>query len=160
MRRVRLCQIFLILAILLLPSLTMASAVEVSADSKSFDPGTGWYTLEGNVVVRVRDTEIQAQKAEFSWWTLEVNAYGGITVVQGATTFSGDSVYVNIGQHHAVVEGNIHLEDNGITFAGSKADFNWRTKDVSLSNVTITDASGERYANEALYNLRSKSLSY
>ena len=160
MRKVRLFQWFLILVVMLSSSLAWASVPDVSADRTYYDINTGFYMLEGNVVVHVKDVEIQAPSARVSLATMEVYAEGGINVFQGGASFSGDSVYINGRERHAYIDGNIRMEDNGMTITGSRADFNWRTKDVVLSDVTITDGSGQRCAAEAVYNVRSKSLSY
>lgn len=161
MRNKQLCLLFLLLIILLCPSLTAgASPLDVKADRTYYDVNTGLYMLEGNVVVRVKDTEIQAPMAKVSLATMEVYAEGGISVVQGDTYFYGDSVFLKGNERCATIEGNITMQDNGLSFACSSADYNWKTKDAVLTNVTITDASGQRYAQQAVYNLRSKSLSY
>jgi len=160
MRKVGLFQWLLILVVMLSSSLAWASVPDVSADRTYYDINTGFYMLEGNVVVHVKNVEIQAPAARVSLATMEVYAEGGIYVFHGGTSFSGDSVYINGRERHAYIDGNIRMEDNGMTITGSRADFNWRTKDVVLSDVTITDGSGQRYAAKAVYNVRSKSLSY
>lgn len=160
MRKIHLCQFLLLLIILLCPSLAGANPLDVKADSTYFDVNTGLYMLDGNVTIRVKDAEIQAPMARVSLATMEVYAEGGISVVQGDTHFYGNSVYLKGKERCATIEGNITMQDNGLSFACSRADFNWQTKDVILTNVTITDNSGQKYADQAIYNIRSKSLSY
>lgn len=160
MRKIRLIQGIIILVAVLSSSLAWASIPAVSADRTYYDINSGFYILEGNVTVHVKDVEIQAPSARVSLATMEVYAEGGISVFQGGASFSGDSVYINGRERHAYIDGNIRMEDNGLVITGSRADFNWRTKDVVLSDVTITDDAGQRYAAEAVYNVRSKALSY
>jgi lipopolysaccharide assembly outer membrane protein LptD (OstA) len=146
--------------ILLYPSLAGANPLDVKADSTYYDVNTGLYMLDGNVTVRVKDAVIQAPMARVSLATLEVYAEGGISVVQGDTHFYGDSVLLKGKEHCAAIQGNITMQDNGLTFTCSNADFDWQTKDVILKNVTITDSSGQKYAEQAVYNIRRKSISY
>lgn len=160
MRKLHLCRYLILLIILLCPSLASASQPDVKADHSYYDTSTGLYMLEGNVTVCVKNMVIRAPMARVSLATLEVFAEGGISVVQGDIYFSGDSVFVKGKERNATIEGNVVMEDNGISFAGSRADFNWKTKDVVLTNVTITDNSGQKYVNEAIYNVRSKNLTY
>ena len=160
MRKIRLFQWLAILLVMFSSALAQAAIPDVSADRTYYDINTGFYMLEGNVVVHVKDVEIQAPSARVSLSTMEVYAEGGISVFQGGASFSGDAVYINGRERHAYISGNIRMEDNGLAITASRADFNWRTKDVVLSDATITDAAGQRYAAEAVYNVRSKSLSY
>ena len=160
MRKLHLGQYLLLLLILLCPSFAGASPLDVNADQTYYDTNTGLYMLEGNVTVRVKDAEIRAPVARVSLATMEAYAEGGVSVVQGDTYFRGDSVFIQGRDHRALIEGDIRMEDNGLSIVCSRADFNWKTKNVVLSNATITDSAGERYASEAVYNIRSKCLTY
>lgn len=160
MRRKYLYHLLVVLMILLCPSLVSAGPLAVQADSTYYDTDTGLYMLDGNVTVRVKDAEIQAPMARVSLATMEVFAEGGIRITQGDAVFCGDSVFLNARERQAFIEGNIVIEDNGLLINCSKADFNWKTKDVLLTDARITANGGETYVNEAVYNVRSKNLTY
>lgn len=160
MCKLRFYSLLLLMIALLCPALAVASPLSVHADQTYYDTNTGLYMLDGNVTVQVKDAEIRAPMARVSLATMEVYAEGGVDVVQGDTYFHGDSVFLQGNERRALIEGNIRMEDNGLVIVCPKADFNWKTKDVVLTGATITQNSVETYAEEAVYNIRSKTLTY
>jgi lipopolysaccharide assembly outer membrane protein LptD (OstA) len=146
--------------VLVCPIIVNAAAPEFKADKTYFDINTGLYVLEGNVLVRVKDAVIQAPRARVSLASLEVYAEGGISVTQEGICFRGNSVYVKGQERRAIIQGNITLETDAFRISCTTADFNWKTKEAVLKEAIIYQHDTEKHVDEAMYNVRTKTLRY
>jgi lipopolysaccharide assembly outer membrane protein LptD (OstA) len=161
MRAIRLFQITALLLVILCPAFVSAAASDViKADKTYYDANTGLYILEGHIVLHIKDAIVQAPRARISLAQLEVYADGGITVSKEGFTFRGDSVYVKGKERRAIIQGNVHLEDDGLVVNCSSADFNWKTKIAKLYDATIIQNGCETKVDEAIYNVKYKTLDY
>jgi lipopolysaccharide assembly outer membrane protein LptD (OstA) len=162
MRAIRLFQITALLFVLLCPAIVSAAASDViKADKTYYDPSTGLYILEGNIVIHANGgVVVQAPRARVSLAQLEVYADGGITVSKEGFTFRGDNIYVKGKERRAIIQGNVHLEDDGLVVNCSSADFNWKTKIAKLYDATIIQNGCETKVDEATYNVKYKTLEY
>jgi len=161
MHHLRLLKYLIVALIILYPTLASASAPVITADNQYYDFETGLYILDGNVSVQTKHGLVQAQKARVSMTALEVFAEGGITFSQDELCLSGgDTIFVTGKEHRLVIEGNIRLQSSTVDLTCARADFNWKTKNATLSNVSFVENGEAKYVDEAVYNVRNKMLQY
>jgi LPS-assembly protein len=75
----------------------MGGDVQVSADSVTYDVGTGRVVLEGNAVIRRGAVVLRARSAEWDPSTAEVRAAGGVLLTDATRVISADAIRAVLG---------------------------------------------------------------
>lgn len=153
--------LFLTLFILsLLPIICNAGNFVVKSDSKSFNPLSGTYSLQGNVYVEipVRDSTITitGDSAQVKLYSAEVHAEKNISLSYDGLTFKCDVVDVKASQEKAFVQGNMKFIDGNTTITADSGIYCWKTKLASFNgNVKIND---KKQDGAITYNVMTKKV--
>ncbi|HIU63626.1 MAG TPA: organic solvent tolerance protein OstA [Candidatus Avacidaminococcus intestinavium] len=165
-------KLFIAFLLIFLVPVSCFAKPTIKYDKQSFDPLRGIYYLEGNVSVDTGSRLITADQAQVELYSLEVHAYGNITLTQDSLVFTGDEVHVYGKNKNAVVTGDIAFSDGTVTINAEQGSFNWGNKDAHFTdNVRINapdsaftgstqdlpnrrSADGLIYTDDITYNVR------
>lgn len=123
--------VLLLLCLLLTAPVCLAAAPSIQADQQYFDIKTGMHVLKGNVVIEHNNRVVTAGEARTN--LLEVWASDNVTFRQNDILFSGDTVYVNVPDHQATIDGNVRYQDDTICIQSERVEYDWKTKEASFS---------------------------
>lgn len=146
--------------IMLIPSLCLAAEPVIKSDTRTFNPLTGVYDLQGNVYVQfpAHDTmlTITSDQTMVSLYKLEVHGQGNITLTYDDLKFHCDKVDVYHKARTAYVTGNCSFINGATSISADKGSFNWKTKLASFEgNVKVN---GIPQQNPVTYNVVNKSF--
>lgn len=143
-----------------LPSLALAAEPVIKSDTRTFNPITGVYDLQGNVYVQfpAHDTmlTITGDQTMVSLYKLEVHGQGNITLTYDDLKFHCDKVDVYHKTRTAYVTGNCSFVTGAVIISADKGSFNWKTKLASFEgNVKVN---GVPQKEAVTYNVLNKSF--
>ena len=146
--------------IMLIPSLCLAAEPVIKSDTRTFNPLTGVYDLQGNVYVQfpAHDTmlTITGDQTMVSLYKLEVHGQGNITLTYDDLKFHCDKVDVYHKTRTAYVTGSCNFVTGAVSISADKGSFNWKTKLASFEgNVKVN---GVPQKGAVTYNVLSKSF--
>ncbi|MBR1580682.1 MAG: hypothetical protein IJ668_09310 [Selenomonadaceae bacterium] len=119
--------IALLIALLIMPSTSLAQMPDITAGETSFV--NGFYILKNNVRVVARGRTMTAQEAKVSVFTQKVWAQGDVTLMQDGIEFHCDSIYVQGTEKTVDVLGNVKFDATDIIkITSGVAKFSWGTK--------------------------------
>ena len=152
-------KLLLAIVMLLIPSLCFADPV-ITSDSRTFNPMTGVYDLQGNVFVQfpVHDTTltITGDSTKVYMYAMEVHGNGNIRLSFGDMHFNCDKVDVYHSNRTAYVTGNLHFNDNATTITADSGSYNWSTKVAAFhGNVKVN---GTPHDGDVAYNVVEKRI--
>lgn len=146
--------------IILLPSLCLAAEPEIRSDSRTFNPLSGIYNLQGHVFVQfpVQDSNltITGDTTQVHLYTMEVHGQGNITLSFGQLHFYCDKVDVYHTDRTAYVEGNLRFADDTVNITADSGSYCWKTKLAAFhGNVKVN---GQPQDGDVLYNVVQKQM--
>lgn len=146
--------------IMLIPSLCLAAEPVIKSDTRTFNPLTGVYDLQGNVYVQfpAHDTmlTITGDQTMVSLYKLEIHGQGNITLTYDDLKFHCDKVDVYHKTHTAYVTGNCSFVTGAVSISADNGSFNWKTKLANFeSNVKVN---GVPQKEAVTYNVLNKSF--
>lgn len=149
----------IVMLLMLIPSLCFADPV-ITSDSRTFNPMTGVYDLQGNVFVQfpVHDTTltITGDSTKVYMYAMEVHGNGNIRLSFGDMHFNCDKVDVYHSNRTAYVTGNLHFNDNATTITADSGSYNWSTKVAAFhGNVNVN---GTPHDGDIAYNVVEKRI--
>jgi len=147
-----------LLIALLIPSLALAAAPNISSDSRSFNPFTGVYELKGNVSVDFGERVITADAAQGSLFTLIVDAQGNVKLkdTKYNITFACDSVKVKAGNREADCYKRCVFTSGDTTITSDHGHYNWKTRVAEFDgSVTVN---GKKRSGIVAYDVEAKTL--
>lgn len=152
-------KLLLAIVMLLIPSLCFADPV-ITSDSRTFNPMTGVYDLQGNVFVQfpVHDTTltITGDSTKVYMYAMEVHGNGNIRLSFGDMHFNCDKVDVYHSNRTAYVTGKLHFNDNATTITADSGSYNWSTKVAAFhGNVNVN---GTPHDGDIAYNVVEKRI--
>ena len=152
-------KLLLAIVMLLIPSLCFADPV-ITSDSRTFNPMTGVYDLQGNVFVQfpVHDTTltITGDSTKVYMYAMEVHGNGNIRLSFGDMHFNCDKVDVYHSNRTAYVTGKLHFNDNATTITADSGSYNWSTKVAAFhGNVKVN---GTPHDGDVAYNVVEKRI--
>jgi len=151
--------LILCLVLLIIPTTALAATPKITYDKQTFDPTKGIYYLTGNVTVGIGDCTITADKAQVNIYSLEVHAQGNIHLIQDDIDFAGDTVDVVGNSHIAYVQGGLKFVQNDTIITADSGSFNWDSKEaVFANNVHFTNSSQSLTRSKLVYNVVDKKI--
>lgn len=146
--------------IMLIPSLCLAAEPVIKSDTRTFNPLTGVYDLQGNVYVQfpAHDTmlTITGDQTMVSLYKLEVHGQGNITLTYDDLKFHCDKVDVYHKTRTAYVTGNCSFVTGAVSISADKGSFNWKTKLASFEGNVMVNGVPQKEA--VTYNVLNKSF--
>ncbi len=142
-----------IFMLIIIPGICLAEP-QVTSDKQTFNPFTGVYDLQGNVLVEIGDRIITGDAAQVSMYKLEVHGQGNITLREGNITFDCDTVDVYGKKKTAYVAGNMLFSQGNLKISADRGNFNWGTKNAIFNGNVLVD--GQPKNGEVIYNVRDK----
>ena len=148
----------LFMVLMLIPSMCGAVEPTIKSDSRSFNPFTGVYDLQGHVFVQfpAHDTDltITGDTTQVHLYKLEVHGQGNITLNFGDLIFNCDKVDVYNSDRTAYVNGNCNFKDKETVITADTGSYCWKTKIAAFKgNVKIN---GKSHKGELAYNVMTK----
>ena len=133
--------LILTMLVMMLPSMCFADPV-IKSDSRTFNPLTGVYDLQGNVFVQfpAHDTTltITGDATKVYLYAMEVHGQGNIRLSFGDMSFACDKVDVYHSGRTAYVNGNLVFNDNSNKITADSGSYCWKTKIAAFhGNVTV-----------------------
>lgn len=139
--------------VLLLPSLALARTEPViRSDSRTFNPLTGVYNLDGNVYVDLGSGNrvITGDHAQVYMYNLKVDAQGKVKYTDDKISFTCDKVSVVGKEQTAYVTGNCTFTQGSNTITADSGTYNWDSKLANFSgNVAVN---GSPASGSVVYN--------
>lgn len=134
--------LLLIAIIMLIPSICLGAEPVIKSDTRTFNPLTGVYDLQGNVYVQfpAHDTmlTITGDQTMVSLYKLEVHGQGNITLTYDDLKFHCDKVDVYHKARTAYVTGNCSFVTGAVSISADNGSFNWKSKLASFEgNVKV-----------------------
>ncbi len=118
-----------LMAALMITTVCSAAMPDISAGETRFDIASGCYVLKNNVRVVARGRTMTAQEAKVSITSQKVWAQGDVTLEQDGITFRCDSIYVQGLEKMVDVLGNVNFDATDLIKITSEiAKFSWSTK--------------------------------
>ena len=149
----------IVMLLMLIPSLCFADPV-ITSDSRTFNPMTGVYDLQGNVFVQfpVHDTTltITGDSTKVYMYAMEVHGNGNIRLSFGDMHFNCDKVDVYHSNRTAYVTGKLHFNDNATTITADSGSYNWSTKVAAFHGNVIVN--GTLHDGDVAYNVVEKRI--
>lgn len=149
----------IIMVLMLVPSLCFAGPT-ITSDSRTFNPLTGVYDLQGNVFVQfpVNGTTltITGDATKVYMYAMEVHGNGNIKLSFGDTHFHCDKVDVYHSNSTAYVDGNLQFNDDANTITADNGSYNWSTKIAAFHGNVIVN--GTPHAGDIAYNVIQKKI--
>lgn len=149
----------IVMLLMLVPSLCFADPV-ITSDSRTFNPMTGVYDLQGNVFVQfpVHDTTltITGNSTKVYMYAMEVHGNGNITLSFGDMHFNCDKVDVYHSNRTAYVDGNLHFNDSANTITADSGSYNWSTKVAAFHGNVVVN--GTPHDGDIAYNVIQKQI--
>jgi lipopolysaccharide export system protein LptA len=153
-------KIFLFLTTLLLlviPSLGLAKTEPViKSDSRTFNPLTGVYNLDGNVYVDLNNRIIVGDHAQVYMYSMKVDAQGNVKYTDDKIAFTCDKVSVVGKEETAYVTGNCTFTSGSTTITSNSGNYNWDNKLASFSGSVVVN--GSPAPGEVVYNVETEKL--
>ncbi len=149
----------LIMLLVMLPAMCFADPV-ITSDSRTFNPMTGVYDLEGHVFVQfpAHDTTltITGDSTKVYMYSMEVHGQGNISLSFGDLKFTCDKVDVYHSNRTAYVNGNLHFNDSATNISADSGSYNWQTKVAAFhGNVNVN---GQLHDGDVAYNVMQKQI--
>ena len=128
----------LFLLIIFLPNKSFAEMPEISAGKTHFDIFKGYYVLEDNVNVVMKNhgvtATITANSAKVNVMTQKCWANGKVTLTHDDINFSCDKAYLQWKTSTAEVVGNVNFKNKkNISVTSDTAVFSWKDKTVQFA---------------------------
>lgn len=157
MKKILLITIFLLS---LLPAICSAGNYVVKSDSKSFNPLSGTYDLQGNIYVQIpvqnTNITITGDRAQVRIYNMEVEAENNIALTYDDLTFNCDSVLVKVSDNTAYVNGNMKFIHGNTTILADSGSYCWKTRLAEFSgNVNVN---GKKMKKNITYNVNTKKI--
>lgn len=149
--------LILTMLVMMLPSMCFADPV-IKSDSRTFNPLTGVYDLQGNVFVELPTNDstisITGDTAKVYVYSLQVHSQGNIHLSFDNTNFTCDNVVVYHSNSTAYVNGNLVFNDNSNKITADSGSYCWKTKIAAFhGNVTVN---GQPHDGDVAYNVMEK----
>ena len=127
----------LFLLIIFLPNKSFAEMPEISAGKTHFDIFKGYYVLEDNVNVVMKNhgvtATITANSAKVNVMTQKCWANGKVTLTHDDINFSCDKAYLQWKTSTAEVVGNVNFKNKkNISVTSDTAVFSWKDKTIDF----------------------------
>lgn len=150
--------IALILMLVLLPTVCLAAEPTIRSDSRTFNPLTGIYDLQGNVFVQFpahdKTLTITGNETKVSLYQMEVHGQGNIYLQYDKLNFYCDQVDVYHSEKTAYVTGHLKFNTNKLNITADKGAFSWQTKKAAFSgNVTVN---GQKQPGDVIYDVEQE----
>lgn len=134
--------LLIIALVVFIPSFCLAAEPVIKSDTRTFNPLTGIYDLQGNVYVQIPANDsmltITGDQTMVSLYKLEVHGQGNITLVYDDLKFHCDKVDVYNKNRTAYVTGNCNFVNGAVSINADSGSFNWKTKLASFEgNVKV-----------------------
>lgn len=151
--------LILTMLVMMLPSMCFADPV-IKSDSRTFNPLTGVYDLQGNVFVQlpINDSTISitGDTAKVYVYSLQIHSQGNIHLSLDNTNFTCDNVDVCHTNSTAYVNGNLVFNDNSNKITADSGSYCWKTKIAAFhGNVTVN---GQPHDGDVAYNVMEKQI--
>lgn len=151
--------LILTMLVMMLPSMCFADPV-ITSDSRTFNPLTGVYDLQGHVFVQLPTNyttiSITGDTAKVYVYSLEVHGQGNIHLTFDNTNFNCDKVDVYYSNSTAYVDSNLIFNDNVNKITADSGSYCWRTKIAAFhGNVTVN---GQPHDGDIAYNVMEKRI--
>lgn len=151
--------LILTMLVMMLPSMCFADPV-IKSDSRTFNPLTGVYDLQGNVFVQfpAHDTTltITGDATKVYLYAMEVHGQGNIRLSFGDMSFACDKLDVYHSGRTAYVNGNLVFNDNSNKITADSGSYCWKTKIAAFhGNVTVN---GQPHDGDVAYNVIEKRI--
>lgn len=150
--------IALILMLLLLPTVCLAAEPTIRSDSRTFNPLTGIYDLQGNVFVQFpahdKTLTITGNETKVCLYEMEVHGQGNIYLKYDNLNFYCDKVDVYHSEKTAYVTGHLKFNTDKLNITADKGSFSWQDKTAAFSgNVTVN---GQKQPGDVIYNVEQE----
>lgn len=133
-----------LMLVTLIPALCFAGKVEpvIRSDSRTFNPLSGVYDLQGNVFVQFpaknKILTITGDATQVHLYAMEVHGQGNITLTYDDLTFKCNKVDVYHSDSSAHVSGNLLFTQGQTRITANEGVFNWKNKQAEFDgNVTV-----------------------
>ncbi len=150
----------IVMLVCMLPAMCFAADPVITSDSRTFNPMTGVYNLQGNVFVQfpAHDSTltITGDSTQVYMYSMEVHGQGNIKLSFGDLHFNCDKVDVYHSNSTAYVDGNINFNDGTTTITADSGSYSWKTKVAAFhGNVKVN---GAAHDGDVAYNVEQQKI--
>lgn len=150
----------IVMLVMLLPAMCFAQDPVITSDSRTFNPLTGVYNLQGNVFVQFPAHDatltITGDSTQVHMYSMEVHGQGNIKLSFSNLHFNCDKVDVYHSNSTAYVSGNINFTDGNNTITADSGSYSWQTKVAAFhGNVKLN---GKAHEGDVAYNVEQQKI--
>ncbi len=150
----------IVMLVMMIPAMCFAADPVITSDSRTFNPMTGVYNLQGNVFVQfpVHDSTltITGDSTQVHMYSMEVHGQDNIRLSFGDLHFNCDKVDVYHSNSTAYVTGNLRFNDSSTTITADSGSYSWKSKVASFHGNVVVN--GTPHDGDVAYNVAEKRI--